>query len=90
MKKKELVAAIAEKTGLTIKDSTAALAAFISTVEEQLKAGESVQLPGFGTFEVRERAERKALNPRTKETITVPATKVPAFKAGKALKDIIA
>jgi DNA-binding protein HU-beta len=90
MTKKDLIAAIAEKTGLTKKDSEAALAAFISTVEEQLKAGESVQLTGFGTFEVRERAERQALNPRTKEPVTVPATKAPAFKAGKALKDSIA
>ena len=90
MTKKDLVAAIAEKAGLSKKDSEAALTAFIATVTEQLKAGESVQLTGFGTFEVRERAERKALNPRTKEPITVPATKTPAFKAGKALKDTIA
>ena len=90
MTKKDLVAAIAEKTGLSKKDSEAALSAFITTVEDALKAGEAVQLTGFGTFEVRERAERKALNPRTKEPITVPATKAPAFKPGKALKDIIA
>ena len=90
MTKKDLIAAIAEKSGLSKKDSEAALAAFIATVEEQLKAGQSVQLTGFGTFEVRERAERKALNPRTKEPITVPASKTPAFKAGKALKDVIA
>lgn len=90
MTKKDLIAAIAEKAGLSKKDSEAALNAFISTVEDALKAGESVQLTGFGTFEVRERAERQALNPRTKEPITVAATKVPAFKAGKGLKDIIA
>ena len=90
MTKKDLIAAIAEKAGLSKKDSEAALNAFIATVEETLKAGESVQLTGFGTFEVRERAERQALNPRTKESITIPATKVPAFKAGKGLKDIIA
>ncbi|MBE6671925.1 MAG: HU family DNA-binding protein [Ruminococcaceae bacterium] len=90
MTKKDLVAAIAEKAGLSKKDSEAALNAFIATVEETLKAGEAVQLTGFGTFEVRERAERQALNPRTKEPITVAATKVPAFKAGKGLKDIIA
>ena len=90
MTKKDLVAAIAEKAGLSKKDSEAALNAFIATVEEALKAGEAVQLTGFGTFEVRERAERQALNPRTKEPITVAATKVPAFKAGKGLKDIIA
>lgn len=90
MTKKDLVAAIAEKTGLSKKDSDAVLSAFIETVGEQLKAGQSVQLTGFGTFEVRERAERKALNPRTKEPITVAASKTPAFKAGKALKDILA
>ena len=90
MTKKDLIAAIAEKAGLSKKDSEAALNAFISTVEDALKAGESVQLTGFGTFEVRERAERQALNPRTKEPITVAATKVPAFKAGKGLKDVIA
>ena len=90
MTKKDLVAVIAEKTGLSKKDSEAALNAFMSTVAETLKAGDSVQLTGFGTFEVRERAERQALNPRTKEPITVAATKVPAFKAGKGLKDVIA
>ena len=90
MTKKDLIAAIAEKAGLSKKDSEAALNAFIATVEETLKGGDSVQLTGFGTFEVRERAERQALNPRTKESITIPATKVPAFKAGKGLKDIIA
>ena len=90
MTKKDLVAVIAEKTGLSKKDSEAALNAFMSTVAETLKAGDSVQLTGFGTFEVRERAERQALNPRTKEPITVAATKAPAFKAGKGLKDSIA
>ncbi|MBE6639315.1 MAG: HU family DNA-binding protein [Ruminococcaceae bacterium] len=90
MTKKDLIAAIAEKSGLSKKDSEAALAAFVSTVENELKAGGSVQVTGFGTFEVRERAPRKALNPRTKEPITVPAGKTPAFKAGKALKDVIA
>jgi DNA-binding protein HU-beta len=90
MTKKDLIAAIAEKAGLSKKDSEAALNAFVATVEEALKEGQAVQLTGFGTFEVRERAERQALNPRTKEPITIPATKVPAFKAGKGLKDIIA
>lgn len=89
MTKKDLIAAIAEKTGLAKKDCEAALSAFIDTVEEELKSGNPVQLPGFGTFEVRTRAERKALNPRTKEPIVVPAGKTPAFKAGKALKDLI-
>ena len=90
MNRKELVEAIAAEAKISKKDADAAVAAFVKTVEDALKAGESVQLTGFGTFEVRERAERQALNPRTKEPITVAATKVPAFKAGKGLKDVIA
>ncbi len=89
MTKAELVTAIAEKTGLTKKDSEKALAAFVDSVTESLANGESIQLVGFGTFEVRERAAREGRNPRTKETITIPATKVPAFKAGRALKDAV-
>lgn len=89
MTKAELVTAIAEKTGLTKKDSERALAAFVDSVTESLANGESIQLVGFGTFEVRERAAREGRNPRTKETITIPATKVPAFKAGRALKDAV-
>ncbi len=89
MTKAELVTAIAEKTGLTKKDSEKALAAFVDSVTESLAKGESIQLVGFGTFEVRERAAREGRNPRTKETITIPATKVPAFKAGRALKDAV-
>ena len=89
MTKAELVTAIAEKTGLTKKDSEKALAAFVDSVTESLAKGESIQLVGFGTFEVRERAAREGINPRTKETITIPATKVPAFKAGRALKDAV-
>ncbi len=89
MTKAELVTAIAEKTGLTKKDSEKALAAFVDSVTETLANGESIQLVGFGTFEVRERAAREGRNPRTKETITIPATKVPAFKAGRALKDAV-
>lgn len=86
MSKTELVAAIAEKTGLTKKDSEAAVNAFIGTVTEQLKKGEKVQLIGFGTFEVSERAEHDAINPATKEKIHVPKKNAVRFSAGKALK----
>ncbi len=90
MNKTELIAAIAEKSGISKKDADKALAAFIETVSEQLKAGEKIQLVGFGTFEVRERGERMGLNPRTKETIKIAASKAPVFKAGKSFKDAIA
>lgn len=89
MSKTELVAAIAEKTGLTKKDSEAAVNAFIGTVTEQLKKGEKVQLIGFGTFEVSERAERVGRNPQTGAEMTIAASKVPKFKAGKALKELL-
>ncbi len=89
MTKAELVTAIAEKSGLTKKDSEKALAAFIDTVTDTLSKGESIQLVGFGTFEVRERAARTGINPRSKEKIEIAATKVPAFKAGRALKDAV-
>ena len=89
MNKIELVAAIAEKSELTKVDAEKALKAFIDTVTEELKNGGKVQLVGFGTFEVAERAERQGRNPKTGETITIPASKSPKFKAGKALKDIV-
>ncbi|ABY91994.1 HU family DNA-binding protein [Thermoanaerobacter brockii subsp. lactiethylicus] len=89
MNKADLVAKIAEKSELTKKDAEKALNAFIEAVEEALKNGDKVQLVGFGTFEVRERAERKGRNPQTKEEITIPASKAPIFKAGKALKDLV-
>ena len=89
MTKAELVTSIAEKTGLTKKDSEKALAAFVDTVTETLAKGDSIQLVGFGTFEVRERAAREGINPRTTEQIEIAATKVPAFKAGRALKDAV-
>ena len=89
MNKTELVAAIAEQAALSKKDAEKALNAFLSTVEDALKKGDKVQLVGFGTFEVRERAERVCRNPQTKEEITVPASKVPAFKAGQGLKSLI-
>ena len=90
MKKSELIAAIAEKAGLSKKDAEKALAAVLETVEGALVAGDKVALVGFGTFEVRTRGARTGRNPRTKETITIPASKMPVFKAGKALKDAVA
>ena len=87
MNKTELIAAVAEKTGLSKK---AAVNATLLTITETLKAEEKVQLVGFGSFETKKRAARTGLNPRTKETVEIPASKVPAFKAGKALKDAVA
>ena len=87
MNKTELVAAIAERTELTKKDADSALKAFIDVVGEELSNGEKIQLAGFGTFEVSERAERQGINPRTKESITIPASKSPKFKPMKALKE---
>ena len=87
MNKADLVSAMAEQTGLSKKDSEAALNSFINIVSEELENNEKVQLVGFGTFEVRERAARTGRNPQTKEEIKIPASKAPAFKAGKALKD---
>ena len=89
MNKAELVAAIAESAGLSKKDSEKALAAFVSVVTDELKKGEKVQLVGFGTFEVSNRPARTGRNPQTKKTITIPASKAPKFKAGKALKDTV-
>ncbi|MCI8603792.1 MAG: HU family DNA-binding protein [Ruminiclostridium sp.] len=90
MTKAELVSAIAEKTELTKKDSEKALAAVVDSITEALKKGDKVALVGFGTFEVRTRAARQGINPQTKKKINIPATKVPAFKAGKALKEVVA
>ena len=89
MNKTELIAVMAETSGLSKKDCDAALAAFITTVETALKSGEKVQLIGFGSFEVKERAARTGRNPRTKETVEIPASKAPVFKAGQAFKDAI-
>ena len=89
MNKTELVAAIAANAELSKKDSEKALKAFIDVVTEELKKGEKVQLVGFGTFEVSERPAREGINPQTKETITIAASKNPKFKAGKALKDVV-
>lgn len=89
MNKTELVAAMAEKAELSKKDSEKALKAFIDVVTEELKSGEKIQLVGFGTFEAAERPERQGINPATKEKITIPAAKVPKFKAGAALKNAL-
>ena len=89
MNKTELVAAMAEQTNLSKKDAEAALKAFIDVVSEELKKGEKVQLVGFGTFEVSERAAREGRNPQTGKTMTIAACKAPKFKAGKALKDMV-
>ena len=90
MTKAELITAVAEKTDLTKKDSEKALTAVLNTISDALAAGEKVQLIGFGTFDVKERAARTGRNPRTKETIEIPASKIPQFKAGKELKDAVA
>lgn len=89
MNKAELIAKVAEESKLTKKAAEAALDAFVATVEGALKAGEKVQLVGFGTFEVRQRAARKGRNPQTKQEIKIPASKAPVFKAGKALKEMV-
>ena len=89
MNQTELVAAMAEKAGLSKKDAEAALKAFTDTVAEELKKGEKIALVGFGTFEVSERAAREGRNPQTGEPMTIAASKSPKFKAGKALKDAI-
>ena len=89
MNKSELVAAIANKSGVSKKESEEVLNAFMDVVKETLKAGDKVQLVGFGTFEKKERAARTARNPRTGETIEIAASSSPSFKAGKALKDAI-
>ena len=89
MNKTELIAAIAEQAEISKKDSEKALKALIDVVTDQLKKGDKVQLVGFGTFEVSERAAREGRNPQTGETMTISASKSPKFKAGKALKDLV-
>lgn len=89
MNKQELVASIAEKSGLTKKDSEKVLNAFVDSVKAALAGGEKVALVGFGTFEVRSRKPRKGRNPQTKAVITIPGGKTPAFKPGKELKDVV-
>ena len=89
MNKTEFIAAVAEKAEISKKDSEKALKAFVDVVAEQLKAGDKVQLVGFGTFEVSERAAREGRNPQTGETMKIEASKATKFKAGKALKDMV-
>ena len=90
MNKAELINAVSEKSGLSKRDSELAVSAAIDVITDCLSQGEKVQLVGFGAFEVRERAQRKGRNPKTKEEIDIPASKVPVFKPGKLLKDIVA
>ncbi len=89
MNKSELIAAVASKAEIAKKDADAAVNATIDAITEALKNGDKIQLVGFGTFEVRERGARTGRDPRTNKEIAIPASKAPAFKAGKALKDIV-
>lgn len=89
MTKAELINVVAQKTELSKKDSEKAVSAVVDAITEALVSGDKVSLVGFGTFEVKERGERKGINPRTKEEITIAASKLPCFKAGKALKDSV-
>ena len=89
MNKSEFVAAIAEKAGITKKDAESFVNAFAANITEALKKDDKVQLMGFGTFETRKRGARTGINPQTKKKITIAASKAPAFKAGKALKDAV-
>ena len=89
MKKAELINSIAEISGFTKKDSAVALDAVLDAIKGALEQGERVQLVGFGTFEVRHRKERMGRNPRTKAEVLIPARNVPAFRAGKALKELV-
>ena len=89
MNKTELVAAMAEKAELSKKDAEGALKAFIDVVTDELKKGEKVQLVGFGSFEVSERAATEGINPLTKKPMSIPASKAPKFKAGRGLKDAV-
>ena len=89
MNKAELIAAVAEKAEISKKDAEKAVKALIDTVTEEMVKGEKVQLVGFGTFEVSERAEREGRNPRSGEAVTIAASRSPKFKAGKALKDAV-
>lgn len=89
MNKAELITVLTEKTGLAKKDNEKVLNALVEAITEQLQNGDKISLVGFGTFEVKERAERKGRNPKTMEELIIPASKAPTFKAGKALKDAV-
>ena len=90
MNKAELIAAVAAAADVSKKDAEAVISAALDTIPAAMKEGEKVQLVGFGSFEVKKRAERTGLNPKTLESIAIPASKAPVFKAGKALKDAVA
>ena len=90
MNKTELIAEVANKAGLSRKDAEKALGAVVETITEAVVKGDKVQLVGFGSFETKQHEARTGRNPKTKETIEIPATRVPVFKAGKALKDAVA
>ena len=90
MNKTELIAEVANKAGLSRQDAEKALGAVVETITEAVVKGDKVQLVGFGSFETKQREARTGRNPKTKETIEIPATRVPVFKAGKALKDAVA
>lgn len=90
MNKTELISAVAEKTGMSKKDADNAVNSMINTIIETVSQDEKVQIVGFGTFELRSRSERQGRDPRTNSPITIPASRVPAFKAGKAFKDATA
>jgi len=90
MNKAELITAVSEKTGLSKKDSEKAVNAALETITETLEIGEKVQLVGFGVFDVKQRGVRMGRNPKTKEEIEIPASRVPQFKAGKLLKEAVA
>ncbi len=89
MNKTELIANVAEKSGLSKKDAEKAVVAVLASIEEAMASGDKVQLVGFGTFEIRERAARKGRNPQTGEEISIAAARVPVFKAGKALRETV-
>lgn len=89
MNKGEFIKTVAEKSGLTQKDTDLAFAAFVATIEETLKAGDKIQLPGFGSFEVKTRAARNGINPQTKAVVEIPACNVPTFKFGKNFKNTL-
>lgn len=90
MNKNELISEVANRAGLSKKDAEKALAAVVETITEAVVKGDKVQLVGFGSFETKQREARMGRNPKTKEAIEIPATRVPVFKAGKALKDAVA
>jgi len=89
MNKTEFISTVAARSGMNKKDVEKAVNAFVATIEQALKEGQRIQLVGFGTFEVRQRQARKGRNPQTGQEITITAAKVPAFRAGKALKDVL-